>query len=89
MKIGVVEPYRFNDRMGPNGYKVYDAITTLHFFGETVWAVGLTDTLEPRHVKKMLAYLSKHGVIELEYYSKGERITWRRKGNRWSIKNAR
>jgi hypothetical protein len=83
MKIGVVDPYRFNDRMGPDGYKIYDAITTLHFFGEVAWAVGLTDTLEPRYVKKMLNYLASNEVTELEYYSKGERITWRRVGKRW------
>jgi hypothetical protein len=87
MKMGVVEPFRFNDRMGDKGYRIYDAITTLHFFGEVAWAVGLSDTLKPSHVKELFKYLEEHGVKELNSMSHGGYNKFVKRGSRWGRLN--
>jgi TfoX/Sxy family transcriptional regulator of competence genes len=83
MKMGVLEPFRFNERVNSHGRLTYDAITYLYFFGNEVFACGLSDTLRLRHAKEIFIYLQSCGVTSLTYHSKGERITWRFNGKRW------
>jgi hypothetical protein len=83
IKMGVVEPFRFGERMGLNGYMEYDAITTLHFFGEEAWAIGLDSTLKPSHVKSLLRYLTECRVSQLNSISHGRRNLWRHNGIKW------
>lgn len=76
MLHGVVYPFRFGERE-VDGKMQYDAITHIHYVGDWAFAVGLTDTLKPSHVKELIDNLWGNEVRNLLYCSDGQMIRWR------------
>ena len=75
MLHGVVDPFRFGERI-VNGKEQYDAITHIHYIGNWAFAVGLTDTLKPSHIRELTNKLWGNGVRRLHYWSDGKMVIW-------------